>query len=227
MTIYRRPQTKRLNQPNGKITPPAQSDFIHLYEVKNLSRKELASHYQVHKSTIDNWCKLFGVKKSKSQQVDLAMRNTDQSQREGYYSEKLFTEKEHLKSLSGIFYIIRLYNNVEVFYKIGITKSSVRDRYRGRIKHYQYEIVAEEKMCLYDAYLLERQYKQSYRHLLYTPFHRFHGHTECYISHAPLTQANVCAPSVMSVCSYSASLAQSISLGIFANNASYVALSQS
>jgi hypothetical protein len=200
MTIYRFHQPQRLNQPNGMIPLPDKEEFFHLYQVQNKSRQELALYYKVHKGTIDNWCKKFGVKKTKQQQIDLALRNTSSdNNREGQYNEKLFQKYPHLKSVDGVFYIIRVYNDVESFYKYGITRTTTKDRYKGRFRHYKYDILVEEKMCLYDAFLKETEYKQSHRHLRYEPKHKFGGHTECYISHPPAAeQAKVCTPSTLS-----------------------------
>lgn len=190
MSIYRIPQPQRLNQPNGMIPLPSKEEFLHLYQYQNKSRQELALYYKVHKGTIDNWCKKFGVKKTKQQQIDLSLRNTSSNNnREGQYNEKLFQRYPHLKSVDGVFYIIRVYNDTESFYKYGITRTTTKGRYRGRFRHYKYEIIVEEKMCLYDAFLKETEYKQSHRHLRYEPQHKFGGHTECYMSQPPAVQA--------------------------------------
>ena len=189
MTIYRTFQSKRISQPNGKIPLPKKEDFLELYQNQNISRKELATYYGVHKGTIDNWCKLFELSKTKEQQVSIALRNYTRCDREGLYSEKVFEDNPHLKIKTGKFYIIKMFNDTECFYKCGITKNSVRIRYRGRLKNYEYEIISEETMCLYDAYKLEKIYKQTHKHISYTPKYKFAGHTECYISQEPETQA--------------------------------------
>lgn len=190
MAIYRTLQPQRLNQPNGMIPLPDKEEFRNLYENQNKSRQELALYYKVHKGTIDNWCKKFGVRKTKQQQVDLALRNTPKfTKRNGKYSESIFRQKPHLKSQDAIFYIIRVYNDTESFYKFGITIHDAKTRYKGRFRQYKYEIVEEKKMCLYDAFLLESScvdYKNTHRHISYEPLHYFEGHTECVISHTLL-----------------------------------------
>lgn len=189
MTIYKS-QPLRFGQPDGKIPLPNQDEFTYLYEIQNKSRKELAIHYGVSKGTVDKWCVAFGVKKTKKQQINLALKNTKDTNREGYYSEKLFAEKPELKSATGSFYIVRIYNDTESFFKFGITRTGAHLRYRGRLL-YSYEIVLEEVMDLYAAYLKEQEYKQTHKSNLYKPKIKFSGHTECYISHPPATHANV------------------------------------
>ena len=210
MTIYRSFQPKRISQPNGKIPLPNKEIFLNQYQKQNKSRKDLAEIYGVHKGTIDNWCKIFKAKKTKEQQTQLALKNGRSFDKEGLYTDKIFDDKPHLKTEDGIFYIIRLFNDDESFYKFGITSKCVHQRFRGRLKKYAYEIIIEEKMNLYDAYQLEKTYRQSHKHISYKPKHRFAGHTECYISQDPETHAKVWAPSVRSVFSYSESLDQSI-----------------
>lgn len=189
MTIYRSFQPKRLSQPNGKIPLPDKETFLDLYQNQNKSRKDLAEHYGVHKGTIDNWCKVFRAKKTKDQQIQLSLKNPSSYNKEGLYSEKLFKDNPSLKCEIGIFYIIKLYNEQECFYKFGISKNTVHFRYRGRLKNYNYEIISENRMCLYDAYILEKQYKQTYKQHSYRPKLKFAGHTECYtISHPPAAE---------------------------------------
>jgi hypothetical protein len=193
MNIYRTPQPLRLNQPNGRIPLPAKEEFVRLYEQDNKSRKQLADHYNVHKGTIDNWCKVFGVKKTKEQQVALAVKNTPKrTNRDGQYSDRFFEVNPHLKDADAVFYRIRIYNDEESFIKYGITRLTTKERYKGRLKHYQYDILEERRMCLYDAYLLEKEYKDTYKHTSYSPKHSVGGHTECYISHPPAAEHASC-----------------------------------
>lgn len=190
MTMYKS-QPLRYGQPDGKIPLPDKSEFVDLYEIQNKSRKELSEYYGVSKGTVDKWCLSFGVKKSKKQQTHLALQNTKETKREGYYSEKLFTENPNLIECRGSFYIVRIYNDTESFLKFGITSNSAHLRYRGRLRGYRYEVLIEKEMNLYDAYQLEQQYKQKHKSNLYKPKIKFSGHTECYISQPPAAeQAN-------------------------------------
>lgn len=182
MSIYKS-QPLRFGQPDGKILLPDKSEFVNLYEVQNKSRKELSEHYDVSKGTVDNWCRIFGVKKSKKQQIQLSLQNTKETKREGYYSEKLFADNPNLIVAKGSFYVIHIYNDNESFFKFGITSNSAHLRYRGRLRGYRYEVLIEKEMKLYDAYKLEQQYKQTHKSNLYKPKIKFSGHTECYISH--------------------------------------------
>ena len=201
------------------IPLPNKEEFFHLYQNLNKSRQELALYYKVHKGTIDNWCKKFGVKKTKQQICEWASKNGSTHSHEGYYNEKTFSKFPHLKEMDGTFYIVRMYNDTEIFYKVGITRYDAKQRYYGRSLHYKLDIIHEEKMCLYEAFLKEEEYKQSHRHLHYKPKHRFGGHTECYISHPPALQARVATPSVSS--SNSCKVSQSSDIGIVGNIASY------
>lgn len=190
MTIYKS-QPLRYGQPDGKIPVPDKSEFINLYEVQNKSRKELSEHYSVSRGTIDKWCSLFSVKKTKSQQMELAVRNTIGRYREGIYTEKTFAKFPHLKTQSGIFYLIRVYNEEESFYKYGISKhETINLRYRGRLVHYKYDLIFVENTNLYNAWQIETIYKTMLDQYTYKPKHKFGGWTECYMMHPPATHAS-------------------------------------
>lgn len=85
---------------------------------------------------------------------------------------------------TGIFYIIRCFKNEEVFYKLGLTSRSIKERY-GSIYHmpYKYEVVQEIKGTpefLWDLeFTLKSYIKISGNH--YIPEIKFGGHlSECY-----------------------------------------------
>ena len=83
----------------------------------------------------------------------------------------------------GIFYILKCYNNNESFIKIGITCTSVKNRYRkSRLMPYNYEILYEFKSFdLKVLYLEEANLKKNYKNLLYSPKISFGGSkTECF-----------------------------------------------
>lgn len=85
---------------------------------------------------------------------------------------------------TGVFYIIRCSKDEEVFYKLGLTSRSIKERY-GSIYHmpYKYEVVQEIKGTpefLWDLeFTLKCYLKTSGMH--YTPKVKFGGHlSECY-----------------------------------------------
>jgi hypothetical protein len=191
MNIYKS-QPLRYGQPDGKILLPDKSEFVDLYEVQNKSRKELSERYGVSRGTVDKWCVAFGVKKTKQQQMELAVRNTVGRYREGIYTEKTFTKFPHIKDQPGIFYLIRIYNEEESFYKYGVSKlETINLRYRGRLSHYSYEVITVESTSLYNAWQIENIYKEMLEPYSYRPKHKFGGWTECYISHPPATHASI------------------------------------
>ena len=48
-----------------KLKLPSKEEFTNLYITNNLSIQEMAEHYNVGRSTIDNWIKIFQIIKSK------------------------------------------------------------------------------------------------------------------------------------------------------------------
>lgn len=79
-------------------------------------------------------------------------------------------------------YIIKCYNEYEVFYKIGRTFLSVFNRFKScQSMPYKYEIVKvyTSNNCK-DIFKLENDLKNKHKHLKYKPLLKFHGRYECY-----------------------------------------------
>lgn len=95
----------------------------------------------------------------------------------GGYSEEYFQINPHKKDEMGILYIIRLWDNFESFFKVGITNRSVKLRFKN-VLPYEYMILNEKQMTLYNAHLEEQQILTTT--VRYTPAKHFPGWTECF-----------------------------------------------
>lgn len=87
------------------------------------------------------------------------------------------------KGIECLLYVVNLYNEHENFYKIGITKFTVKKRFSGNLKMpYNFELLLELKST--DAgYIwdLEHKLKQRLAKQLYIPIHKFGGSVkECF-----------------------------------------------
>lgn len=83
----------------------------------------------------------------------------------------------------GIFYIIRCFNKDEEFIKVGITCTSIKNRYRKKtLMPYNYQILYEIKSFnLKSLYKIEAKIKKEIKPFLYTPKISFGGSkTECF-----------------------------------------------
>jgi hypothetical protein len=89
-------------------------------------------------------------------------------------------KKDLFKSTYCKVYCIRCYNDTENFYKIGITKRSVADRFRCCMP-YTYDICMEYETNMYDAIMLENELHSN--HTRYYPHIKFKGNTECFTSY--------------------------------------------
>lgn len=93
------------------------------------------------------------------------------------YNETIFQRNPELAQTMGYFYVIKLEHEDEVFYKYGMTKNDVKTRYRhSGTGPYKRTVILEEKMSLYDAFLMEQEYKNTEP---YVPKYKFDGYTEC------------------------------------------------
>jgi hypothetical protein len=80
----------------------------------------------------------------------------------------------------AIIYLVMLYNENEIFYKIGITGESAKARFsRGRTK-YSYKLIEEIHANLYDAICLEHKLHELNKEFSYIPKIKFSGYTECF-----------------------------------------------
>lgn len=98
------------------------------------------------------------------------------------FSKKDWTKSECKKL--GILYLIKCYNDNEIFYKIGITKTNVRKRFGSKLlMPYKYDIMAtvvsDNKKLIWE---LEKKLKQEHYKYYYLPIIPFSGGaTECYL----------------------------------------------
>lgn len=86
------------------------------------------------------------------------------------------------KERDGIFYILRCFNDNEDFIKIGLTCTSIKERYsRKRLMPYEYDtLLYITTLNLKSVYCLEAFLKKKYKEKLYSPKLPFGGSkTEC------------------------------------------------
>ena len=97
----------------------------------------------------------------------------------GRYSYTIIERnKLEFKNTDCILYKIRLYNDDESFYKIGITIKDIQIRLRSF--PYSVEIISLEYHNLYDAYIREQDLHNSLINFKYKPVIKFAGQTECF-----------------------------------------------
>lgn len=97
-----------------------------------------------------------------------------------YYNNKnAIKNKEKWQSKSSNLYLVRFWNDSEIFFKIGITSQSLERRFRKSDTEYSYEVIKFIPMSLYDAVVLEQSLLEKHKKYKYTPLIKFRGHTEC------------------------------------------------
>jgi len=99
-----------------------------------------------------------------------------------YYTKTKFIEI--CANKKAIFYIIRCFNNTESFYKIGITKRTVEERYNSKAAMpYMYEVIRTVHGDAEQVWDLEQEYKQKLKQYHYVPAIKFNGfYSECFHS---------------------------------------------
>ncbi|MGI4736114.1 MAG: hypothetical protein ACRYG7_13135 [Janthinobacterium lividum] len=85
----------------------------------------------------------------------------------------------------AVLYMLRIFNDTEQFYKVGVTLHTVKWRYRASaaLANYSYEIVAQHHS--YNAVRVhewEQSILETFADLRYKPRQRFGGDTECFSS---------------------------------------------
>jgi len=96
------------------------------------------------------------------------------------WKRSLFIKRS--KNFKSILYILKCFNESEIFYKIGITNSSVKIRYSGEEKMpYKYKIIKEITKNSGEIWDLELLIKRTLKQFKYNPQIRFKGSvTECF-----------------------------------------------
>lgn len=81
----------------------------------------------------------------------------------------------------AVVYIIKCFNDIESFYKIGFTTRGVQERFGcKKSMPYNYEVINEMNMSLYDAIYIENKLHNENKDHSYKPNITFPGHTECF-----------------------------------------------
>lgn len=101
------------------------------------------------------------------------------------FTRTCFVKNCNYKNRLGIFYILRCYGNDEKFYKLGITSSSIKERYsNGSDMRYKWDILLEIKGDPTKIWDLEMSYKRQIKNFTYTPKLWKCGYsTECFKCH--------------------------------------------
>lgn len=86
--------------------------------------------------------------------------------------------KEKLSDVPAMLYIVKIFNENEEFFKIGITTLSLRKRFENL--PYKFEILKINFLSLYDAIILEDILHKKYKNFKYVPKISFGGETECF-----------------------------------------------
>ena len=76
-------------------------------------------------------------------------------------------------------YVIQLYSENEIFFKVGITKTTTKHRFR-KLKEYQFNDVYVITGYAGFVFDLEKRLHSLLRPFRYQPSKHFHGHTECF-----------------------------------------------
>jgi hypothetical protein len=101
----------------------------------------------------------------------------------GGYSEAFFALHKETKQWPAILYLIEFRRPGERFLKVGITRTSVRARFKSGYRKYQLKLVASVDMTLYEAFYLEQELLTRFKKFQVFPKqNHFVGKTECLAS---------------------------------------------
>jgi Zn finger protein HypA/HybF involved in hydrogenase expression len=92
---------------------------------------------------------------------------------------------------TALLYILKINNENEIFYKIGVTNRSVKKRFERKVEMpYNYEIIytKEDKECPGCIYDSEVNLLNKYNIYKYQPKIKFNGYTECFTTELPIEE---------------------------------------
>lgn len=96
-----------------------------------------------------------------------------------YNKVTAYRHKEEWKQEDMLLYILKCYNDIESFYKIGVTVRTITERYPPSSMPYQFKILYVYKGNKFECVILEDELLQEHRHCIYKPEIDFGGKTEC------------------------------------------------
>ena len=98
-----------------------------------------------------------------------------------HFNRTTFVDRCKNKTNDPILYVIKCYNDLESFYKIGITSNSVKQRFVGKdAMPYKYDIIHEVSSTPENVYNIEKILHKLYKPFRYFPLISFQGQTECF-----------------------------------------------
>lgn len=125
-------------------------------------------------------CKFHGVQKITFQAL-LTGQSCSLCTKQGSYNSVLAekNKNEWIRTPANV-YIIKGYNEMEQFYKIGITTQTISSRFNHGKFPYNYKVVDVIETNLYDASYLEDKLHEEHKLYAYIPDVKFNGYTECF-----------------------------------------------
>lgn len=102
---------------------------------------------------------------------------------QGGYSQRMFDVNPHMKTEPGILYVVEFFSTTERFYKIGLTKRSIKDRFHWGYNDYTMRIISEHSTTLYKAWVVEQSILDLMKSNRYFPSIKIGGFTECMSEH--------------------------------------------
>lgn len=89
--------------------------------------------------------------------------------------------EERYSSKEGFLYVVRLFSNEESFFKVGITRRSIKDRIKEfKGNGYNTDVIHLEKGLLIDVFEKEEMFLRLFEDYKHQPLNKFGGHTECF-----------------------------------------------
>lgn len=98
----------------------------------------------------------------------------------GFLTSQFLARNPHLSDAPAVFYQIKCTGSDETFYKVGITRQALKERFR-KIP-YSVEVISLESGTLKNIMGVERDKKHALRAVRYRPDKAFNGAAECFAS---------------------------------------------
>ena len=101
----------------------------------------------------------------------------------GFYSRvRAERNREEWERINSKLYLIECFSEDELFYKIGITKKNIDDRFSKGVMPYEYRVIEFYHGNLYDVVIKENKIRSDFARNItpYKPSINFIGYTECF-----------------------------------------------
>lgn len=166
----------------GGYAPLTQNDFVIRSRKKHNNKYDYSlAEYVTDRTKVTIICPEHG-KFTQTPNAHMAGQGCPKCNSTKGYSIGVFENNEDLKHEPGRLYLLQFtdIDDGTEFLKVGITRRTVKNRFSSGYGGYDYEVLLDKEMEIYDAFVLEQHIIRAFENVRFIPEAPFGGRNECF-----------------------------------------------